>query len=294
MPERYSPRRAGDRRDGRRLRTVSPVFLMTPFVMRSPSDALHTFTDQADTAAMEAWLRDRRAEGRDDISMVHVFIAAYVRMLSHRPAMNRFVTGRFIYVRDRIDVVLSSGRSGQADAGALAVKVHFLPTDTIYDVVRKMNSQLDSIKADQEADRLERLASTLVKTPRFLLRFGTAVLRWLDYHAWLGDRWLELSPFHGTVVISDEGASSLPPMTRSLNSMGSLPVSLSIGRRGTVRELTRTGGIAEKKLVDYTVSVDARIADSAYIGAAFKYFRYYLNNPADLEKMPERVNEDAL
>lgn len=294
MPERYSRRRAGDRRDGRRLRTVSPVFLLTPFVMRYPSDAVHTFTDHADTAAMEAWLREKRAEGRDDITLTHVFIAAYVRTLAHRPALNRFVAGRFIYARDRIDVVLSSGRSGAADAGALAAKVHFLPSDTIYDVCRKINAQLDTIKADQEAGRLERLAATLVKTPRFLLRFGTAVLRWLDYHAWLGEAWTEQSPFHGSVVISDEGASSLPPMSRSLNSMGSLPMSISIGRRRTAMELTRTGELRERKYVDYTVSVDARIADSAYIGSAFKYFRYYLNNPADLEKMPDRVNEDAL
>ena len=294
MPERYSRRRMNDRRDGRRLRTVSPVFLLTPFVMREPSDAVHTFTDRADTAAIEAWLREKRAEGRDDMSLVHVFIAAYVRTLAHRPALNRFVAGRFIYARDRIDVVLSSGRSGSADMGALAAKVHFLPSDTIYDVCRKINTQLDSLKADQEAGRVERLAATLVKTPRFLLRLGAAVVRWLDYHALLGERWTERSPFHGSVVISDEGASSLPPMSRSLNSMGSLPMSISIGRRRTAVELTRTGEIKERKYVDYTVSVDARIADSAYLGSAFKYFRYYLNNPADLEKMPDRVNEDAL
>lgn len=294
MPERYARQRMGDRRDGRRLRTVSPVFLLTPFLMRSTSDALLSFTERSDTAAMEAWLREKRAEGRDDISVVHLFIAAYVRTLAHRPAMNRFVAGRFLYVRDRIDVVLSTGRNSGADAGAMAVKVHFLPTDTVYDVVRKINAQVDGIKADQEADRVERLASTLIKTPRFLLRFAAAVLRWLDYHGWLGGRWTEASPFHGSAVISDEGASLLPPVSRSLNSMGNLPLSISIGRRRTVTELERTGAPVERKYIDYTVSVDSRIADSAYIGSAFKYFRYYLNNPADLEQAPGRVNEDAM
>jgi len=262
MPERYSRRRLGDRRDGRRLRTVSPVFLLTPFLMRSPSDAVLSFTDHADTAAIESWLKEKRAEGRDDISVVHVFIAAYVRTLAHRPAMNRFVSGRFLYARDRIDVVLSSGRSGAADAGAMAVKVHFLPTDTIYDVVRKINTQVDGMKADRRIGRIERLASTLVKTPRFLLRFGTALLRWFDYHGWLGREWTELSPFHGSVVISDEGASSLPPVSRSLNSMGNLPMSISVGRRRSAVERARTGELMEKKYVDYTVSVDSRIADS--------------------------------
>lgn len=289
MPERYSGRRGG-----RRLRTVSPVFLLTPFLMRAPSDATVSFTDRTDTAAIEAWLREKHAEGRDDISIVHVFIAAYVRMLAHRPAMNRFVAGRFLYVRDRIDVVLSSGRNGAADAGAMAVKVHFLPTDTVFDVARKLDNQIDGLKADRQAGRVERVAATLVKTPRFLLRFAMAVLRGLDFLGLLGKGWTELSPFHGSVVISDEGASSLPPVTRSLNSLGNLPMSISVGRRSTVTELTRAGEPVDRRYVDYAVSVDSRIADSAYIGSAFKYFRYYLNNPADLENPPERVNEDAL
>lgn len=295
MAEHYnSRRRVSDRGDGRRLRTVSPVFQLTPFIMRQPSDAVNSFTDKAEISAMEQWVRARRGEGYDDISLMHIFIAAYVRTAALRPAMNRFVAGRFLYARDYIDVVLSAGRSGSADAGALAVKVRFLPTDTIFDVCRKINAQVDSLKADEDAARIERTASTLVKTPRFVLRMGTAVLRFLDYHGWLGERWTDKSPFHGSIVISDEGNYALPPVIRSLNSMGSLPVSLSIGRRRTAVELTRTGELQEKKYVDYAVTVDARVADNAYIGSAFKYFRYYLANPGELEKPPERVNEDAL
>lgn len=289
MPERYS-----GRRDGRRLHSVSPVFLLTPFLMRSPSDALLGFTDRTDTAAIEAWLRTQRAEGRDDLSLIHVFIAAYVRMLAHRPAMNRFVAGRFIYARDRIEVVLSSGRNGAADAGARMVKVRFLPTDTVFDVARKMSAQIDGLKADEEAGRLDRIAGTLVKMPRFVLRLAAFVIRRLDFLGLMSRGWTEKSPFHGSVVLSDEGAVSLPPVTRSLNSLGNIPVSLSIGRRSAVTELTRAGELAEKKYIDYAVSVDSRIADTAYVGSAFKYFRYYLNNPAELEIAPERVNEDAL
>ena len=294
MPERYTRRRMGDRRDGRRLRNLSPVFQLTPFVMRAPYDAVNSFTDQAELNAMENWLSARRNEGSGELSIVHVFIAAYVRTLSQCPALNRFIAGRYLYARSRIDIVLTSGRSGSADAGSLAVKVRFLPTDTIYDVSRKIISQVDSIKADEEASRLERIAETLVKTPRFLLRFGSALLGWLDFHGWLGERWTDRSPFHGSAVISDEGASSLPSMTRGLNSMGSLPLSLSIGRRRTGIELTKEGAIRETHTADYTVSLDSRIADSAYIGAAFKLFRHYLLHPEELETTPARVNEDTL
>ena len=294
MPERYTRRHMGDRSDGRRLRNLSPVFQLTPFVMRDPADAVNSFTDHAEITAMENWLADRRGEGSGDLSLMHVFIAAYVRTLSQCPALNRFIAGRYLYARNRIEIVLASGRSGSPDAGSIAVKVRFLPTDTVYDVCRKITAQVDSIKADEEASRLERVAAALVKTPRFVLRIGSAILRWLDFHGWLSESLTVRSPFHGSAVISDEGASSLPSMARGMNSMGCLPLSLSIGRRHTGYELTRDGLMRETHTVDYTVSVDSRIADSAYIGAAFKYFRRYLNHPEELEITPARVNEDSL
>lgn len=37
-----------------------------------------------------------------------------------------------------------------------------------------------------------------------------------------------------------------------------------------------------------------RIADSAYIGSAFRLFRHYLNHPEELEITPSRVNDDTL
>ncbi len=294
MAEQYTRRNMGDRRDGHRLRTVSPSFLLTPFMMRDPSDAVNSFTDHADTEAMERWVRLRRSEGYESASILHVFIAAYVRTLALRPAMNRFVSGRHIFSRHSIDVVLSAGRNGSADAGALVVKVRFKPTDTVYDVIRRINTKMDSLQADEDSDRYAKLAAILVKTPRFVVRAGMGIYRWLDNHGWLGQATLEKSPFHGSVVISEEGSCSLPPIERSLNSMGALPVSISIGRRRKALELDAEGRIIERKFVDYTVSFDSRIADSSYVGSAFKYFRYYLDNPHELEKVPERVNEDAL
>ena len=289
MPERYVRRRMTDRRDGRRLRTISPIFQLSPFAVRSPADSACSFVDSTDAAPLETWLRARRQEGTESMSLLHVVIAAYVRTLALRPAMNRFVAGRFIYARDSIDVVLSSGGSDSGDANALSVTVRFQSSDTVYDVYRKINARVDNLKADQSADRLERIASTLVKTPRFVLRTVMAVLRWLDYHGWLGRSLTEKSPYHGSVYISDEGSFHLPPVRRSLNSIGALPVALSVGRVRSAAEADKAGHLQERKYVDFAVTYDSRIADSAYVG-----FRYFLRNPEALETPPERVLEDAL
>ena len=122
-----------------------------------------------------------------------------------------------------------------------------------------------------------------------MLRIAAAFIRWLDYHGWLSEGLTDRSPFHGSAVLSDEGACGLPSVSRTLNSLGSVPLSLSIGRLQTAPEQA-----AGSRIVDYTVTVDSRIADSAYVGAAFKYFRQCLGDPSRLEQKPARVNDDAM
>ena len=95
MAQRYRRRRMGDRKDGRRLHTLGSLFQLTPFIMQKPSDAVVNFTDSAEISAAEQWLRLRRADGYEDISLMHVYVAAYVRTVAQYPALNRFVAGRF-------------------------------------------------------------------------------------------------------------------------------------------------------------------------------------------------------
>ena len=83
-------------------------------------------------------------------------------------------------------------------------------------------------------------------------------------------------------------------MRRSLNSLGALPVTISIGRIRSAMEPDKTGAWSEHKYIDYSVTYDCRVADSAYIGSAFRYFRYFLTNPEALQFPPDRVNEDSL
>lgn len=294
MPEQDVRRRMTDRKDGRRLRTISPLFQLSPFTMLNSADAANSFSDSIPIGPIETWLKDRRRAGDDTMNLLHVVVAAYIRMLAMRPAMNRFVAGRFIYARYNIDIVLSTGGSGDADTASMDFTVRFQPSDTVIDVCRKIHTRANNLKADQFTDRMERIASTLVKTPRFLLRFAVSVMRWLDSHGWLPSTLTDKSPWHGSALIADDGAFRLPPVRRSLNTHGALPVTISIGQIHAVTELDNTGQPIERKYMDLSVTYDRRIADTAYVGSAFRYFRYYLTNPNALEFPPDRINEDSL
>src|SRR5512147_410643 len=92
-------RRWGDRYDGRLLRSLDPLYQLIPYIMKTRSDAQNLFEERIDVTAVEDWLRAQRAAGRN-VSFLHAFLAAYVRTISQRPRMNRFIAGRRIYARN--------------------------------------------------------------------------------------------------------------------------------------------------------------------------------------------------
>ena len=156
-------RRAGDRRDGRLLRSLPAFSKFIPYIMPTRNDA-HIFYDESfEITGVDRALRRLRVEGYKGIGMLHFLIAAYIRCISMLPGINRFIAGRRIYAHDDITVVMTVKRSLSIDATETTIKVHFEPTDTIFDVYRKMNEKIEEIKTSEEDNNTEEVADTLTK-----------------------------------------------------------------------------------------------------------------------------------
>ena len=95
-------RRFGDRKEGRRLRTLHPTEYIVPYIMNMRCDALNSFEDIIDITNIEHYLDKKHEEGYTDMTLLHVILAAYVRVVSERPGINRFLSGQRIYARNDI------------------------------------------------------------------------------------------------------------------------------------------------------------------------------------------------
>ena len=293
MADNGYSRRYGDRRDGRQLRSISPLYKMMPYIMRNRHDSQNSFKDSIEITEIDRYIRQKRTEGYKGLGMLHLFIATYVRTVAMRPGINRFIAGQRIYAHHDIKVAMAIKRSLSSDARETTIKVTFDPTDTIFDVYRKMNEAIDEIKADNGDNNTEELAASLFKLPGLLLKATVGILTLMDYFGILPNAIVEASPFHGSMIITDMGSLGIPPIFHHLYNFGHLPLFLSFGTKRSLVELDKTGNPVERKYIDYTAVMDERICDGYYFSTAFKYMKYYLKNPAMLEEAPEKVEEDV-
>lgn len=286
-------RNGGDRCDGRRIRSMSGFFNFIPFIMPNRNDALVYFDQAFEVSGVERWFRKQRADGYKGMGMLYLIIAAYVRCVAELPALNRFVVGRRIYSHRDIEVVMAVKRELTFDSEETMVKVKFDPTDTVYDVYRKMNKAIEDARASEDTNGTDSIAEKLGKLPRFILRFVMFIIRALDNLGILPKELIDASPFHGSMIITDLGSLGIGPVYHHIYNFGTLPVFISFGAKRKAYEITGEGTATERKYVDVRFAVDERIVDGHYYASVLKLMKQYINEPTLLEIPPETVRHDV-
>lgn len=286
-------RRFGDRKEGRLLRSLPAFAKFVPFIMPTRNDACNQYEESFEVSDVDRRLRKLRVDGYKGIGILHFIIAAYIRGVSMLPGMNRFVVGRRIYARDNIEVVMTVKRSLAIDATETTIKVVFEPTDTIFDVYRKMSEKIDEIKTVEGNNNTEDVAEAMCKAPRFLLRFALTILRIMDYFGWLPQSLLDASPFHGSMIITDLGSLHIGPIYHHIYNFGTLPVFISFGAKRHAYELDRHGNMVDRKYVDCKFVMDERTVDGHYYAQFLQAFRYICQHPEIVETPPSKVVEDV-
>jgi len=286
-------RRFGDRSDGRRLRTLDPYCAMIPFIMKKRNDASNYFSDSVEITETERYLRDKRIHGYPGMGMLHVFVATYIRTASQYPALKRFVSGQRIYSREHVEFVMTIKKEMRAAASETSIKVTFELSDTIFDVYRKLNEEISKVKSENENTEADKLARTLIKLPRGILKFFVFALEVMDYFGIMPKMIMRASPFHGTLVITDLGSIGLPSLYHHLYNFGNMTAFIAFGAKRKARELRLDGTVAERKYIDYKLVMDERCSDGFMFSQAFKLYKSILRNPNVLDIPPESIVDDV-
>ena len=285
-------RRFGDRKDGRRVRTMSPMSYVIPYIMRTRNDAQNQIADTIDITEADKFLREMRAKGYKSISVLHVFIAAYIRAISMRPGINRFCSGQKIYHRNTIEINMAVKKEMSLDAPDTMIKVRFEPTDTITDVYEKFNAVVEKATAEGSNTDFDKTARWLTRLPGILFRGTVRLLEFLDYHGWLPQALLDVSPFHGSMIITSMGSLGIPPIYHHLYNFGNLPVFISYGLKYHKNVMNANGAVERRTMIDVKVVTDERICDGFYFASALKLIRKFVASPALLTTPPETVIDD--
>lgn len=283
----------GDRPDGRKLRTMSPIDMVSPYIMVNRNTANNLFEETLQIDAVDRYIRKKRKEGLNGFGLNHVLLAACVRGISQYPAINRFISGQKVFSRDEdIQYCMTVKKEMRIDSPDTVIKLHLNPRDTADDIYRKLSGAIDEVRNTPLDSGVDNAAQILTMIPGLFLKFAVWLLKTLDYFGLLPGFLLEVSPFHGSIYFTSMGSLGIPPVFHHLYDFGNLPVFGAFGNKYWKNEIDDDGNVVTHKYVDIKFDLDERIVDGYYYASFFRYIKRIIAHPEVLDNPPETVVRD--
>lgn len=275
----------------RRVKSISPMAMISPFIMVERNGSQNYITDRISVTKIEKYLKEKQAEGMKNISMMHVLIAAYIRMASQRPAINRFIRGQRVWTRDELEVSLTIKKEMSLESPDTCVKIVMDRDATMSDVYTELDRVITEYRA-APGGSFDSTAKALSYIPALLLKFVVWVLRAMDYFGLIPRFLTDVSPFHCSFFITSMGSLGIPPIYHHLYDFGTCPTFCSFGAKKRTYELEADGTVTKQQYMDFTFVMDERICDGYYYASCLRMLKNILRDPWQLDTPPAEVKQD--
>ena len=281
-----------DRNDGWRVKKVDPMVIVAPFFMRTRLDSQNLFEEVIPIDEMEEFVRQHK----DDIpglSLMHIFIAACVRMLAQYPHANRFVVFNKIFARKTISCSIAIKRSLTIDGEETLIKPEFSPFDTLQDVVRRVNEEYEKKGNVGDNSGFDKTAKIISIVPSCVIRFVVWLLRTMDNLFCIPMFLNKVSPWHSSMFITNVGSLGISSIYHHLYEFGTTTIFLGMGKKIRTKFYDADGNEKSAKSISLKFTLDERVCDGFYYARAMRSFSKLMANPELLLTPPDKIAMDA-
>jgi len=281
----------GDRYDGWRVKKVDPIFSVVPFILPTRVDSEVFYEVKVPIDIIEDFIHKHKAEF-PGLSLMHIIMASLVRLISQRPYINRFIVWNKIFARNHVSFSLAIKRSMTDEGEETVIKTYFLPTDTLTDVVNKLNEEIRKNQPVGTQNSSDTISKIMGYFPDFLLRTLIFLVKQLDKVGIMPKPFFHLSPFHCSLFLTNLGSIGVESIYHHLYEFGTCSMFASMGKKTKKYELEKGDEKKLNKTVELKFVLDERICDGFYYASSMRMLEKILYNPESLLVPPAEVLVD--
>lgn len=282
----------GKRYDGRRVHDIDPIQKITPYIMKTRTDAMNMYEDQIPCGPMDDYIAKKKEEGLE-LGYMHILIASMVRLLAVRPRLNRFVMNGKIYARKKIWVSFVVHETLREDSNEATIKLCFEGTETIDEIAKAINESIaKETGKKREPNSTDKLVAALLNLPSFILQTVVNILMFMDRHNCMPKAIIDVSPFHTSFFITNLKSLGINHIYHHVYEFGTTGLFLAMGKEKK-NPVAAGSEVVIRKQLPFGLVSDERFCDGLYYARSLKKFKRFMANPAMLETPLEARVEDA-
>lgn len=281
----------GRRSDGKKIKTIDPFYKIIPHIMSARHDSQNLFLYPARCENMDKFIQEMREKGTS-FKYMHIVIAAVVRLLALRPALNRFVMNGIIYKRNSINISFAVKKALTDDAIETTIKLEFTGHENLYEIKEKVDKAIIANSGKNAVNDTDKTAKSLTRTPNWLIKFMVGFLKRLDKHGMLPKSLIKVSPFHTSCFVTNLKSIKTDYIFHHLYDFGTTGLFISMGKEQLEPVVDADGNLTVGKVMKMGIVTDERFCDGFYFANSFRIFKELMENPYVLLENLEEVVQD--
>ena len=266
------------RPDGKRVKGLTPIVSILPYIKPQRYDAQNTVTEYIDEEVIKSYIRKTRRAGTR-LNHMAVIMAAYYKAVQKNPKLNYFIMNRKIYERNHFCVsfvMLKKRADGTPDETSL--KIYLQPNDTVFTINERIQEAIAKNNDATYNNKTDKFVSLLFSVPG-LVRFVVWLARNLDKIGLLPRFVIDLSPFHTSLFITNLASIKTSFIHHHCYEFGTTSVFICMGKPVPGYPVANM----DKKVMPLGIVMDERICTGYEYATFCNDFRYYLRHPEELE-----------
>jgi hypothetical protein len=217
---------------------------------------------------------DRRPD--QSISLFYLLACSWVRMLTRRPEMNRFISSSRFYQRREIRISFETRRTIADEP--LMVSFSADPRAALPEIAGQIRSGIRETVAEPARPR----RSNPIPIPHRLRKLGAVIFRAMDSANLIPPGAMRHDPDFSSVKIYTSGGTAPEAPLYPPENRGTCGITAVLGTMRKAWRFDEGGRKQRRDLVQLTIGYDRRIADDLYVEASIDLLRHLIQDPEPL------------
>jgi pyruvate/2-oxoglutarate dehydrogenase complex dihydrolipoamide acyltransferase (E2) component len=249
---------------------------------RSVSDVF--INQKMDVTELMKYLDKKKKKG-EKITFFHAIVTGVGKVYHNRPLLNRFVQDRHLFEHNDVSIAFVAKTEFNDRAEELMICQKIEPKDNIFTISKKLTEKLGKIRNKEgkvEVTGANNIIDVLGHWPNIFRVPVFGFLKWMDKKGLLPASLEADNIYYSSIILSNLGRLHSGAIFHNITDFGN---SSALGTIGEVRdeEVIIDGKKQVRKLCEFGINLDERIADGYYFVKSIQLLQYIFDHPEMLE-----------
>jgi pyruvate/2-oxoglutarate dehydrogenase complex dihydrolipoamide acyltransferase (E2) component len=227
---------------------------------------------------------DKKKKKGEKITFFHAIVTGVGKVYHNRPLLNRFVQDRHIFEHKYVDIAFVAKVAFEDKAEELMLVVRVDKKDNLASISKKLTEKIDGIRKNKNVVKKggNKVIDVLGHQPNIIRVPVVGLLKWMDKKGILPDSIAQDNIYYSSIILSNLGAIHCGAIFHNITDFGN---SSALATMGEIKdeEIIINGKKEVRKLCEFGINLDERIADGYYFAKSVQLLQYIFDNPELLE-----------